>query len=138
MELILKNGSTLSVHDYADKYFPAIQELNKQEQWMNLVEKGEETRQAWENSNIAFVVKDKENVVGYIRGLTDKYVSLYICELLIAEDYRGEGIGGGLLDYVHKLYPKTRMEMLATSASHTYYEKHRFRPFYGFRKTYHE
>ncbi|SEA25002.1 Acetyltransferase (GNAT) domain-containing protein [Thalassobacillus cyri] len=138
MEFNLKNGKTLSVHDYADKYFPAIQELNKQEQWMNLFEKGKETRQAWGNSNIAFVVKDKENVVGYIRGLTDKHVSLYICELLIAKDYRGKGIGGGLLDYVHKLYPKTRMEMLATSASHTYYESHRFRPFYGFRKTYHE
>ncbi|WP_324777907.1 GNAT family N-acetyltransferase [Virgibacillus senegalensis] len=77
----------------------------------------------------------QENVVGYVKGLTDKAVTLYICELLIAKAYRGSGLGKALLAHVHHLHPETRMEMLATSSSKEFYEKNGFRPFYGFRKT---
>lgn len=52
--------------------------------------------------------------------------------------YRRRGLGEQLLQHVHTLNPDTRLEMLASQNSHTYYEKLRFRPFYGFRKTIHE
>lgn len=115
--------------------FQQIQTLNEQEGWMNLVEKHELTRQAWEQSNIKYTAKVNNQLVGYIRGLTDQYVTLYICELLINKNFRGEGLGTELLSFVHNLYPTTRIEMLASSSSHTYYEKIGYRPFYGFRKT---
>ena len=129
----------LMVAPFSEKYFSQIQELNKKEGWNQLVERHEETFDAWKNSNAAYVViGPNEKVAGYIRCLTDMNVTIYVCEMLIAQEFKGKGLGGKLLKYVHSLYPRTRMEMLASSTSHTFYESQNFRPFYGFRKTYEE
>ncbi|TWT13214.1 GNAT family N-acetyltransferase [Planomicrobium sp. CPCC 101079] len=125
----------LTIRPYEDKDFPEIDFLNQAEIWINLVEKQEDTRRAWRNSQAAFVAETDGKLVGCLRGLTDGSVTLYICELLIRQEYRGQGIGKALMEHVHQLYPKTRMELLASSTSHTYYESQSFRPFYGFRKT---
>jgi predicted N-acetyltransferase YhbS len=135
MKLKLKNNFEISIRPYEDSDFYYIQQMNNKEGWKNLIDRGEETRDAWKNSNITYVAEDSKKIIGYIRGLTDKQITLYICELLISEEYRGFEIGGNLLNYVHSLYPKTRMEMLASSSSHSYYEAKGFRSFYGFRKT---
>lgn len=126
------------IRKYKEDDFGRINELNQNEGWNNLVEKMEDTKEAWKQSNIAFVIENEDSVIGYIRGMTDTRVSLYICELLIDQKYRGRGLGKKLLRYVHSLYPRTRIEMLASSTSHTYYESNGYRPFYGFRKTYEE
>lgn len=81
---------------------------------------------------------EEGKIVAYWRGLTDTTVSLYFCELLVASMYRRRGLGAQLLQHVHTLYPNTRLDMLASQNSHTYYERLRFCPFYGFRKTSHE
>ena len=59
----------------------------------------------------------------------------YICELLVAQPFRGCGAGRKLLDFVHALHPDTRIDLLASSSSRSFYEEHEFRPFYGFRKS---
>ncbi len=138
MELLLSNGKSVHVREYKESDFVNIQRLNKNEGWTNLVEKKDDTKQAWDHSNIAFVVIDEEEFVGYIRGITDKFITLFISELVVDSDYRGLGVGQELLKYVHSLYPKTRIEMLATSTSRTYYEEQGYRAFYGFRKTFEE
>jgi ribosomal protein S18 acetylase RimI-like enzyme len=126
----------INIRKFKETDFYRIQELNQGEGWSNLVEKKEDTKQAWENSNVSFVVEaEGDGVVGYIRGLTDTRITLYICELLIDKKYRGLGLGSELLQYVHNVYPKTRIEMLASSTSHSFYEGQGYRPFYGFRKT---
>lgn len=106
-----------------------------QEKWSNLVEKAEDTKKAWSNSNVKFVVCIEDKVIGYVRGLTDYNITLYVCELLIDKNYRGLGIGTNLLKFIHEKYPKTRMELLGSSSSHAYYEYLNFRSFYGYRKT---
>jgi GNAT superfamily N-acetyltransferase len=129
----------LKIVPFSEKYFSEIQELNKKEGWNQLVERYEETFDAWKNSNAAYVViGPNEKISGYIRCLTDMNVTIYVCEMLISEEFRGKGLGGKLLKYVHSLYPRTRMEMLASRTSHTFYESQSFRSFYGFRKTYEE
>lgn len=128
----------MTIVPYSEEHIEAIQELNKTENWTQLVERNEETRNAWKNSNVAYVLVKDNSVVGYVRGLSDGHVTLYICEMLIAKPYRGLGLGSKLLKFVHAKYPRTRMEMLASSTSHTFYESQKFRPFYGFRKTYEE
>ncbi|WP_137790330.1 GNAT family N-acetyltransferase [Bacillus sp. E(2018)] len=120
------------------KHFKAIQELNKQEGWTQLVERDEETKQAWGKSNLAYVMLKDEEVIGYARGLTDEHVTLYICEMLISKPYRGRGVGGKLLNVIQAKYPTARMEMLASRTSHTFYEGQNFRSFYGYRRTYEE
>jgi ribosomal protein S18 acetylase RimI-like enzyme len=126
----------IEIRKFKETDFNRIQELNREEGWSNLVEKNEYTKQAWENSNVSFVVEaEGDGVVGYIRGLTDTRITLYICELLIDKKYRGLGLGSELFQYVHNVYPKTRIEMLASSTSRSFYEGQGYRPFYGFRKT---
>lgn len=128
----------IQIVPFKEEHFTAIQELNKKEGWTQLVERNEATFEAWKNSNVAYIVMKDESVAGYIRGLTDGNVTVYICEMLISKDLRGKGAGGKLLKFVHSQYPRTRMEMLASSTSHTFYKSQNFRPFYGFRKTFEE
>lgn len=129
---------TIVFRAYTEDDFESIHQLNIHEEWNNLVAKKEDTKKAWSNSNVAFVAYDGDNLVGYIRGVTDSYITLLVCELLIAKAYRGSGIGTDLLKFVHKQFPKTRMELLASSSSFSYYENQKFRSFYGFRKTFEE
>ncbi|MDN7242416.1 GNAT family N-acetyltransferase [Planococcus sp. N028] len=130
-----KKHTTVMIRPYEEKDFQLINVLNQAEGWNNLVDKQEDTKQAWNNSAIAFVAEANGEIVGCFRGLTDGFITLYVCELLIHKDCRGQGIGRRLLAHAHELYPKTRLELLASSTSHTYYESEGFRPFYGFRKT---
>ncbi|WP_045524605.1 GNAT family N-acetyltransferase [Neobacillus niacini] len=126
----------IHIRHYEESDFNRIQELNQEEGWNNLVEKNEDTKEAWRKSNVSYVVEaEGDGIVGYIRGFTDTRITLYICELLIDKSYRGFGIGKKLLQHVHSLYSKTRIEMLASSTSHTFYEEQGYRAFYGFRKT---
>lgn len=128
----------MNIRPYEERDFDQIQALNEAEGWSQLVRQHELTKQAWRQSNVACVVESEGQVIAYLRGLTDTTVSLYVCELLIAPSHRRLGIGERLLSHVHALYPETRLEMLASTSSHTYYEKLNFRPFYGYRKTIHE
>lgn len=127
--------NSITIRPYEERDFPAIHELNKAEEWSNLVEKQEDTKQAWGHSNAAFIAEKDEVVVGCLRGLTDGYITLYVAELIVDKKLRGNGIGKELLAYAHTLYPKTRLELLASSTSSSYYELQGYRPFYGFRKT---
>jgi len=134
----LKNGLEIQVRKYQEDDFPSIHALNREDQWNNLVAKKEDTISAWNHSNIAYVAMLDDKIIGYIRGMTDQSITMYICELLIDQTYRSLGIGHNLLYYVHRLYPNTRVEMLASSTSHTYYETKGYRAFYGFRKNFTE
>ncbi|MDX8343535.1 GNAT family N-acetyltransferase [Rossellomorea sp. YZS02] len=138
MEISVKDNVIIEIREYREEDFNYIHHLNSDEQWNNLVEKKDSTKNAWNNSTIAFVALHEGEIIAYIRGLTDQSITLFICELLIHREFRAKGIGDALLQYVHGLYPDTRIEMLASSTSHTYYEQKGYRPFYGFRKTFQE
>lgn len=129
----------MKIRAYVASDFEHIQQLNREEGWTQLVERGELTREAWRQSNVTYVMEsDNGEIVAYLRGLTDTAVTLFVCELLVAPAYQKRGLGEQLLQHIHERYPTTRIELLASQTSHTYYEKLRFRPFYGFRKTIHE
>ena len=132
---MLNKDAQFSIRPYEEKDFPEIHRLNQEEGWANLAANQQDTKAAWNRSAIAYVAERNRRVMACVRGLTDGHISLYICELLVESRERGQGIGKALLKYVHLLYPKTRMELLASATSHTFYEKHGFRNFYGFRKT---
>ncbi|MDN7245364.1 GNAT family N-acetyltransferase [Planococcus shenhongbingii] len=131
----MESVNAFIIRRYEERDFPAIHELNKAEGWNNLVEKHEDTKEAWKHSNAAFVAEMEGAVAGCLRGLTDGHITFYIAELLIHPEWRGQGIGKQLLSHVHSLYPKTRFELLASQTSRSFYEALGYRAFYGFRKT---
>lgn len=124
------------IRPYQDQDFPAIQRLNAAEGWNQLVRLQERTQLAWQHSNAALVVEHAGAVIGYVRGMTDTQVTLYICELLIDANFRGQGLGQQLFARLHDWYPTTRIEVLASSSSESFYRGQSFRPFYGFRKSF--
>jgi len=135
---MIQKQQEIVIRPYKESDFAGIHKLNEQEGWSNLVAKQQQTQAAWHGSNLSVVAEQDGRLVGCLRALTDCAVTLYICELLVEKNMRGNGIGEKLMDHVHSLYPKTRMELLASSTSRTYYEAKRFRAFYGFRKTFEE
>lgn len=126
---------TIKIRSFQESDFQTVQQLNEREGWSNLVDNNEEALCAWINSEPALIAVDGREVIGYLRGLTDGTVTLYVCELLIKEGYRKRGIAENLVRVAHECYPGTRIEMLATSSSQGYYEKNGYRSFYGFRKS---
>ncbi|XKE94698.1 GNAT family N-acetyltransferase [Metaplanococcus flavidus] len=134
----MQEQQELKIRPYEEPDFQAIHQLNEQEGWSNLVANHVQTKAAWQGSNLAVVAEQDGQLVGCLRALTDGAVTLFVCELIIEKSRRGTGIGGKLMQHVHDLYPGTRMELLASSTSRTYYETKKFRAFYGFRKTYKE
>lgn len=136
MEITLKNNEKAFIRPYEENDFNKIQALNKEEGWTHLAENDFKAKEAWANSNVTYVVEvEGQGVIGYVRGFTDRWISLFICELLIDKRYRGLGLGKEFLHFLHMMYPNTRIDLLSTSSSRSFYEKLGFRAFYGFRKT---
>ncbi|MFD1413124.1 GNAT family N-acetyltransferase [Oceanobacillus jeddahense] len=137
MEILeLKDNKKAFIRLYEEKDFRKIQALNKEEGWNTLVENYLSTKEAWKNSDVALVIEiEEQEIIGYTRGLTDTCITLFICELLIDNQYRGLGLGKKIIHYLHNMYPNTRIELLADSSSRSFYEEFGFRTFYGYRKT---
>ncbi|MCA0971870.1 GNAT family N-acetyltransferase [Halobacillus litoralis] len=124
----------IQVRSFQENDFQTVQQLNKEEGWTNLVEKHDETLCSWLNSEPALIAMDGNEIIGYLRGLTDSTTTLYVCELLVKKEYRKNGIAERLVNVAHECYPSTRVEMLATQESQGYYENNGYRAFYGYRK----
>lgn len=128
----------VTIRPYETEDLSAITDLLKDESWTTLAADPSRFDQAMKGSSPALVELHNGEICGYIRCITDQVITLLVAELLVDGKLRGQGVGGKLLQAAHDLFPSTRMEMLATSTSKSYYEQKKFRPFYGFRKTYAE
>ncbi|PAD35592.1 hypothetical protein CHH48_08425 [Terribacillus saccharophilus] len=128
----------VTIRPYETEDLAAITDLLKDESWTTLAADPSRFDQAMKGSSPALVALHNGEICGYIRCITDQVITLLVAELLVDGKLRGQGVGGKLLQAAHDLFPSTRMEMLATSTSKSYYEQKKFRPFYGFRKTYAE
>ncbi len=76
-----------------------------------------------------------DEIIRFLRGLSDGAVTSYVAELLVAPDWRGRGIAAALLDEAHQRFPSTRIDLLATPESSRFYERIGFYPFAGFRRS---
>ncbi len=127
----------ISIRPWCENDFPAIQRLSSAEGWPTPEKRPEEAFVAWKASWPTLVALEAEQVVGFVRALTDGAITLYVMELLVAPDQRGKGIGRLLLDTCHFLYPRTRIEVTSAEAAQSFYIAHGFRyigP--GLRKSY--
>jgi ribosomal protein S18 acetylase RimI-like enzyme len=117
--------------------FPAIQRLSSAEGWPTPERRPDEALAAWKASWPALVALEADQVVGFVRALTDGAITLYVMELLVAPAQQRKGIGRLLLDTCHLLYPRTRLEVTSAEMAQSFYGAHGFRyigP--GLRKSY--
>lgn len=133
--LIMPPSITLRCWTEAD--FPAIQRLSAPEGWTTPQRRPDEALSAWHHSWPALVVTEDENVIGFVRGLTDGAVTTFIAELLVAPEQRGKGLGRLLLDACHLLYPHTRLDLISQEEAVPFYKALGFRYVgEGLRKSY--
>lgn len=120
---------TIRMAERADYHM--ISELCLREDWMSYARN--DFGLALDNS-IAIVGVIGKSLVAYARVLTDGYITVFICELIVSKEYRGRGFGRRLVDFIHGLYPKTRTDLI--SEADGFYEVVGFRKVgTGFRKT---
>ncbi len=125
------------IRPWTENDFPAIQRLSHAEGWPTPQIRSDEAFIAWQQSWPALVATEDEAVIGFVRGLTDGEITTFIPELLIDAKHRGKGIGRLLLDVCHYLNPHTRIDVLSTESSASFYQAHGFRRLGdGFRKSY--
>lgn len=133
-EMSISKGFNIRLFQEED--FKEIQKLYENEGWMTVVKRPEDGLKAWKNSNLALVALQDNKITGVVRAFTDTEITTYIIELLVGQDFRGKGIGKALIDVCHLLYPKARIEVLASETSIEFYKAHGFRDFLGLRKSY--
>jgi GNAT superfamily N-acetyltransferase len=114
--------------------FVAIQRLSAAEGWPTPNERPDASLRSWQHSWPALVAIADGTMIGFLRAVSDEYVTIYVAELLVVPEWRGRGIASALLELAQKLCPGTRLDLLATQASREYYERVGFHSFVGYRR----
>lgn len=101
--------------------YPAIQNACILEGWRSYTR--EDFPQALANS-ITLVAYRDEEFLGFLRALSDGVITLFVCELLVVEAHRKQGVGSALLQAARALYPITRTDLI--SEADGFYEANGF------------
>jgi ribosomal protein S18 acetylase RimI-like enzyme len=127
---------SIRIRAWTDSDYAAIQHLSTMEGWPTPGQRPGEALIAWRASWPALVIVNGQEVIGFLRAITDEQVTTYIAEILISPGWRGRGLGQALVETCHHLYPSTRVDLLSTASSDGFYDAIGFRRFQGFRRSY--
>jgi GNAT superfamily N-acetyltransferase len=123
----------ITIRAWTTPDFPTIQQISSSEGWTSPLQRPADLLLAWQQSWPALVAV----IIGFVRGLTDGAMTMYIAEMAVDARQRGHGIGRALLDVCHHLYPTTRLDLLAVDDVCTFYEACGFKVIHdGMRKSY--
>jgi ribosomal protein S18 acetylase RimI-like enzyme len=129
--------SGIEIRAWSEADFPTIQRLSSAEGWTSPTQRPTDSLLAWQHSWPALVAVEGEMVVGFVRGLTDGAITLYIADMAVDVRLRGRGIGRTLLNTCHTLYPTTRLDLLAADDARAFYKACGFRELHdGMRKSF--
>ena len=84
--------------------FPGILEVYAANNWSHARDP-ERLRTAVERADLALVAVRDEQVVGFVRTMSDGAFAVYIADILVVPDLQGQGIGRSLLRGVLDHYP---------------------------------
>jgi len=79
-------------------------------------------------NSICIGVYDKEIMIGFARIVTDYATMYWLCDVIIDEEYQGNGLGKKLIKYITEMEElKGMFGILATRDAHGLYEKYGFK-----------
>ena len=76
-------------------------------------------------SSYWLVLENEGEIVGFVRYLTDKLMTTYLCELVVAENHRCKGYASQMISEINIRYPKTRIDLI--SEADGFYDRLQFR-----------
>ena len=90
--------------------------------------KKETVKKTVENSLCYFVYDSNKNkLIGFARAITDYTTNYYICDVIVDEEYRGEGIGKKLVETLINAEELIHLRaLLITKDAKKFYEKFGF------------
>ncbi|SFT86289.1 Acetyltransferase (GNAT) domain-containing protein [Algoriphagus locisalis] len=75
------------------------------------------------NSNLVVVARERGEVVGVLRALSDFSYRTFIADLAVISARQGEGIGRGMLEFARSLAPEARLILFAAENATGFYQK---------------
>ncbi len=87
----------------------------------------EEQSRAMDHS-LNFGIRSDGRLVGYARVVTDYCTFAWICDVIVDEDWRGQGVGKALMDHLfsHESLATCRRFLLTTKDAHELYRRYGF------------
>ena len=126
--------ASLSIREWSPNYFDVMCALSSAEGWTTPELRPKETLVAWENSWPTLVAVDTDGkLAGFLRAITDTQITTYLCEVLVAHEFRCLGLGRLLIDVCQGLVPTTRLDLLSTGETDDFYRAINCVDFQGFR-----
>jgi ribosomal protein S18 acetylase RimI-like enzyme len=124
----------VEIVDFAPEYLAGVLALTEAEGWPSFGADPERALRVLTAPGVYTLVALSEGrVIGLARALGDGELSAYLAELAVAPAYRGQGIGGRLIEAVFARCGAIRLDLLSEPESEGFYERrlHRRKP--GFR-----
>jgi ribosomal protein S18 acetylase RimI-like enzyme len=119
---------------FAEEHLSGVLSLYEAEGWPSLPQDPPLARRALVAPGVVSVVAlDGAETVGFARLLTDGALDAYLCELVVAETGRRQGIGRALVEEAFARSGARRLDLLAGPGSEEFYRSFRHRTFPGYR-----
>ena len=112
-----------------DETFELLIKLYEAVGWVAYTEEPEELRKALDNSTYLYGFYEENELVGFIRGLTDFSSLNYVQDILVKPNLHNKGVGSKLLQFVKKTYD-VRAQVLLTDdepGQLAYYKKNGYK-----------
>lgn len=114
---------------YEKMDFDKVAEMLSKAYWSEGIEKDEVMKGAANSALVVGVFMDNEQI-GYGRAISDKTRIAYISDVYIDENFRNQGIGQRLVEYIltHESLKDVYQWMLATRDAHSVFANFGFQP----------
>jgi ribosomal protein S18 acetylase RimI-like enzyme len=125
---------SLELVGFGEEHLPGVLELYEAEGWPSFPSDPPLAERACTAPGVVSVVALEDGeVVGFARLLTDGALDAYLCELVVADTARRNGVGRALVTEGFARSGARRLDLLAGEGSESFYVSFRHRAFPGYR-----
>jgi predicted N-acetyltransferase YhbS len=102
----------MEIISYQKKHYFGVYHLLKEEGWISFIDTHKNEYQSALENSLTFVAIEAEEVVGFIRAITDGIYLTFIGEIVISKDHRNKHIGSKLIHFLENHHPTSKYELI--------------------------